>query len=67
VVAGPIGEEEYEVERIDDVRKHYRKLQFLVKWKGWSNADRTWEPRENLEHAPEAINEFYKAHPKALR
>jgi hypothetical protein len=66
IIAGPPGEEEWEVERIDDVRRRYRKLQFLVKWKGWSNADRTWEPVENLERAPEAIAEFYRIHPTAM-
>ena len=66
VVAGPPGEEEWEVECIDDVRRRYRKLQFLVKWKGWSNADRTWEPVENLVHAPEALTEFYHNHPSAM-
>ena len=65
VVAGPPGEEEWEVECIDDARRHYRKLQFLVKWKGWSNVDRTWEPVDNLTHAPEAIAEFYCDHPNA--
>ena len=34
--------------------------------KGWSNADRTWEPVENLAHAPEAIAEFYHDHPNAM-
>ena len=66
VVARPPGEEEWEVERIDDARRHYWKLQFLVKWKGWSNADQTWEPVENLAHAPEAITEFYRDHPNAM-
>jgi hypothetical protein len=51
VITGPSGEE-WEVEHIDDVRRHYRKLQFLVKWKGWSNADQTWELVENLEPVP---------------
>ena len=51
VVAGPPGEEEWEVECIDNARRHYQKLQFLAKWKGWSNADRTWEPVENLAKA----------------
>ena len=65
VVARPPGEEEWEVKHIDNARRHYRKLQFLVKWKGWSNADRTWEPVENLAHAPEAITKFYCDHPNA--
>ena len=61
----PPGEKEWEVECIDNARRRYRKLQFLVKWKGWSNADWTWEPVENLAHAPEAIAKFYCDHPNA--
>ena len=34
---------------------------------GWSNADQTWEPPENLEHAQGAITEFYQAHPDAAQ
>ena len=67
IITGPEGEEEWEVERIDDSKRRYRKLHFLVKWKGWSNADRSWEPQENLAHAPEAIAEFYRQHPDATR
>ena len=66
VVAGPLGEEEWEVKCINNARRHYWKLQFLVKWKGWSNADQTWEPVENLAHAPEAIAEFYCDHPNTM-
>lgn len=58
---------EWEVERIDDSRKRYRKLQFLVKWKGYPNEARTWEPEENVANAKKCIRDFYQQHPSAIR
>jgi hypothetical protein len=55
------GEDEYEVEKIIDM-KHKgrgRKLHYLVKWKGYPMSDNSWEPRENL-HMEELIKEFHK-------
>ena len=46
------GQEEYEVEQILDSRKRRGKLQFLVKWKGYTDEHNSWEPFENLENAP---------------
>jgi hypothetical protein len=44
------GEEEYEVEAIRDHRYHGqgRKLQYLVKWKGYPEANNTWEPHDQV-------------------
>lgn len=64
------GEENYEIEEILDSRLHGRgkKLQFLIKWKGFSDAHTAWEPESNLEGtADEAIAEFYQKHPSAPR
>ena len=52
------GVEEWEIERILDERIHHKKTQFYVRWKGFSEANDSWEPEEHLEHAQEAINEF---------
>jgi Chromo (CHRromatin Organisation MOdifier) domain len=57
---------EYEVEEILGSRRRYRKLQYLLKWKGYSAAHNTWEPVENV-NSPELIREFYEANPEAVR
>ena len=53
------GEEEYEVEKIIDMKQmgRWRKMHYLVKWKGNPTSDNSWEPRENI-HADELIKEF---------
>ena len=54
------GEEEWEVERILNKRKVRGKDKYLVHWKGFTVKSDTWEGRENLENAKEAIKEFEK-------
>ncbi len=53
-------EEEYEVEEILDKRKHYGKIQYLIKWKGYPLSEASWEPETNL-NCPELLKEFNKA------
>jgi hypothetical protein len=53
------GEEEYEVERIVALQ-HFgrgRKLQYLVKWKGYPDAENQWVAKEDV-FAEDAIREF---------
>merc|ERR1719323_1870166 len=53
------GEEEYEVERILDVKKKGRSSVYLVKWKGWDNVeDQTWEPESSLAGSRDLLREF---------
>jgi len=52
------GEEEWEVERILNKRRVRGKNKYLVHWKGFTAESDTWEGRENLENAKEAIEEF---------
>ena len=54
---------EDEVEKILDVRKSRRRLQWLVKWLGYGNEHNIWEPRTNLTHCEEAMQEFYSENP----
>jgi hypothetical protein len=51
------GQEEWEVEQILDKRIHRRKEQYLIKWKGYSDAHNSWEPKENV-WAPALILAF---------
>ena len=54
------GEEEWEVERILNKRRVRGKDKYLVRWKGFTAESDTWEGRENLRNAKEAIKEFEK-------
>jgi len=54
------GEEEWEVERILNKQRVRGKDKYLVCWKGFMAESDTWEGRENLKNAKEAIGEFEK-------
>lgn len=54
---------EYEVEEILDSRLYYRKLQYLVRWKGYSISEDKWLPPANLEHCKDMIDEFHSKFP----
>jgi chromobox protein 1 len=41
-------EDDYEVEAIVDSRLRRGKVQYLVKWKDWSDDDNTWEVEKNI-------------------
>ena len=57
----------FEVESIIDSQWKGRRLEYLVHWKGYSDEDRTWEPKGNLANASEAIKDFHRANPSAPR
>src|SRR6267142_4127300 len=42
------GQPEWEVEEILNSKQYRRKLQYLIKWKGYSDAHNSWEPKENV-------------------
>ena len=58
------GEEEFEVEAIVNHRHHgrNRQLQYLIKWKGYPDADNSWEPAEQI-FAPELITRYHQRRP----
>ena len=56
---------EFEVESIIDSQWKGRCLEYLVHWKGYSEEDRTWEPKGNLTNASEAIKDFHCSKPSA--
>jgi len=54
------GEKEYEVEEILDRQEKRGKTKYLVKWKGYTAEENTWEGLENLKNAGRKIEEFEK-------
>ena len=62
------GQEEWEVENVLASRHQgrWKKLQYLVRWKGFSEAHDLWEPSENLENAHKAISNFHHEYPQAI-
>jgi hypothetical protein len=61
------GEEEYEVESILKSRRYGRgrKVQYLVKWKGYADSDNEWVNWDDM-HADEALEEFKRRQPQAI-
>ena len=63
-------EEKFEIEKILNKKMVKGKKKFLVKWKGYTAKEDTWESRENLENAKELVKEFereYEEETKELR
>ena len=51
---------EYKVEEVLNSRLKQGKLEYLVKWSGYTDDHNTWEPKSNLDNSKEAINNFHK-------
>ena len=54
------GEKEYEVEEILDRQEKRGKTKYLVKWRGYTAEENTWEGLENLKNAMKKVEEFEK-------
>lgn len=53
-------EEEWEVEKILQHRRKGNKTEYLVWWKGFGQADDTWESENNLKHAKSKLRDYKK-------
>lgn len=49
-----------------DSRLRYRKLEYLVRWKGYGHEENSWIVEHDLE-APDLIMTFYKTNPNASK
>ena len=52
------GKEEYEVEAVLRHRGKPGRCTFLIRWKGYSTAEDTWEPERNLRNAQPLITKY---------
>ena len=51
---------EWEVEEIQGERSTRSGPEFLVKWRGYNDQERTWEPVDHLANAQKALNDWIK-------
>ena len=54
------GHIEYELEKILNHRKRRNQVQYLIKWRGYSDHENSWIPEQNLENSPDLINAYKK-------
>jgi len=59
-------EAEWEVEEIFDSRWHWRRFQYLIKWKGYGCEHNSWESTSEVS-MPELTAEFHCKYPRTLR
>jgi Chromo (CHRromatin Organisation MOdifier) domain len=59
-------QEEYEVEQVlaSWLYGHWKKLQYLIRWKGYSHAHDSWASVDDV-HAPDLVQTFHQNNPQA--
>jgi Chromo (CHRromatin Organisation MOdifier) domain len=59
--------EEYEVEQVLASRLYgrWKRLQYLIRWKGYSHAHDSWASADDV-HAPDLVQTFHRDNPQAL-
>ena len=62
---GAPDDQHYEIESILKSRKKGRRTEYLVKWRGYSQADNSWVDSKEL-NAPELLSEFNRRNVSAL-
>jgi len=55
------------VEEILDSHLRHNKLEFLVKWEGYTNENNLWEPEDNCKNTCNTIAAFYQKCPQVPR
>ena len=55
------------MEEVLDSRQYgrWKKLQYLVHWKGWGPEHDSWEDVSDLANAPKVLQKFHSTHPDA--
>jgi Chromo (CHRromatin Organisation MOdifier) domain len=59
-------QEEYEVEQVLALRLYgrWKKLQYLIRWKGYSHTHDSWVSTDDV-HAPDLVQAFHRGNPQA--
>ena len=57
---------EWEVEKVLGSRRRRNQLQYLIRWKGFSEAHDSWEPSTHI-NADQLIEDFHQENPAAVR
>jgi len=57
---------EYEVKSIQAHQDKKKGREYLIRWKGYSPAEDSWEPESHLSNAKQAIQNYWKDNPAAI-